>query len=98
MTEGDGDSVDTSCDQVPSQKVIRAIAAAEGVPPEQLHPPTYESLHTVVDPEALDALFARRSDGAPRPGGEVTFPFCDYDVTIERDGSVVLEERSDVSE
>ncbi|WP_436347777.1 HalOD1 output domain-containing protein [Natronorubrum sp. FCH18a] len=98
MTEGDGDSVDTSYQQVPSQKVIKAIAAAEGIPPEQLHPPAYESLHTVIDPEALDALFAPRSDGTPRPGGEVSFPFCNYDVTVERDGSVVLEERTESTE
>lgn len=95
MTEGDGDSVDSSCRTEPSQAVIEAIASAEGIPPEELRPPTFESLHGVVDPEALDSLFAPRADGAPRAGGEVSFRFCGYDVTVERDGSVTLEERSD---
>ena len=95
MTEGDGDSVDTSCRTTPSRTVIEAIAEAEGVRPEELRPPAYESLHDVVDPDALDTLFGPRSDGAPRSGGEVSFTFCGYDVTVETDGSVTLAEATD---
>lgn len=86
MTEGDGDSIDAPCWRTPSRTVIEAVADAEGIPPEEVRPPTYESLHDVVDPEALDALFAARSDGTPRPGGTVSFPFAGYDITIEHDG------------
>lgn len=95
MTEGDGDSVDSWCRKTPSQTVIEAVAAAEDVPPAELRPPAYESLYAVVDPEALDALFAQRGDGTPRPGGEVSFRFCEYEVTIESDGSVSVGESSD---
>lgn len=98
MTEGDGDSVDTSCRRSPSRTVIEAVAEAEGIPPEELRPPTYASLHDVVDPEALDALFAPRSNGTTRPGGEITFPFCGYRVTVEADGSITLDETTDPPE
>lgn len=97
MEEG-GDSVDASIRVAPSQAVIEAVAEAEDVPPSELHPPQYEPLHAVIDPEALDALFARRSTGEPRPRGKISFPFCGYDVTIERDGTVTLEEISDRTE
>lgn len=92
MTEGDDGSVDTSCQKTPSQAVVEAVARSEGVSLEELRPPTYESLHSVVDPEALDAIFAPQADGTPRPDGEVSFPFCGYEVTVERDGSVTLVE------
>ena len=98
MTEGDGDSVDTSCRRSPSRTVIEAVAEAEGIPPEELRPPTYESLHAVVDPEALDTLFATRADGTPRSAGEVRFPFCGYEVTVEADGSITLAEPDESDE
>ncbi|QFU83035.1 HalOD1 output domain-containing protein [Natronorubrum aibiense] len=91
MTEGGGDHTDSSQWSDPSQAVVEAIAEAEEIPTKQLRPPTYESLHAAVDPEALDLLFAPRADGTPRPGGQVSFPFCGYDVTIERNGSITLE-------
>lgn len=93
----DEDSVDKSTGTAPSQAVIEAVAEAERVPPTTVSPPEYESLHAVVDPTALDALFAERSNGTSRPGGTVSFPFCGYDVTVERDGSVSLEERDELT-
>lgn len=98
MTEGGDDSVDTSCRKSPSQTVIEAVADAEGIPSEEVRPPTYESLHDVVDPEALDSLFGIRSNGTPRPGGAVTFPFCGYEITVEADGRVTLERLTNESE
>ena len=98
MTEGDGDSVDSTCRRSPSRTVVEAVAEAEDIPPEELRPPTYESLHAVVDPEALDALFATRSDGTPRPAGEVSFPFCGYAVTVEADGTVTVDETANRAE
>ncbi|OLZ41518.1 hypothetical protein A6E15_11225 [Natrinema saccharevitans] len=91
MVEG-GDTVVDPSNRPPSQAVIEAVAEAEGVPPEDLAPPAYEPLHAVVDPDALDALFAARSEGADRPGGTVSFRFCSYDVTVDGDGRVTLEE------
>ncbi|WP_408958843.1 HalOD1 output domain-containing protein [Natrinema sp. 74] len=91
MVEGGG-SIDASSRRTPSQAVIEAVANAEDVQPAALSPPEYESLHAVVNPTALDELFADRSNGAKRPHGTVSFPFCGYDVTVDRDGTVTLEE------
>lgn len=90
MEEGD-DRTDRSQRVAPSQAVVEAVADAEGVPPEKLCPPEYESLHHVIDPQALDALFEPKPDGTPRSPGRVSFPFCGYDVAVESDGSVTLE-------
>ncbi|WP_049888390.1 MULTISPECIES: HalOD1 output domain-containing protein [Natrinema] len=94
MVEGGG-SVGSSSQRAPSQAVIEAVAEAEGVSPAAISPPDYQSLHAVVDPAALDALFADRSNGASRPGGTVSFSFCNYDVTVDQDGQVTLGEPTD---
>ena len=91
MVEG-GDSVGQPTGKPPSRIVIETVAEAEGVRPAELSPPQYESLHAVIDPAALDALFADRSNGASRPRGTVSFTFCGYHVTVDRDGTVALEE------
>lgn len=49
------------------------------------------SLGEVLDPDALDALFAPRPDGAPRSGGQVTFEFYDHVVSVNADGQVTVE-------
>ncbi|MFA9415206.1 HalOD1 output domain-containing protein [Natrinema sp. HArc-T2] len=90
MVEG-GYSSDEPSTKPPSQAVIETVADAEGVQSVDLAPPQYESLHAVVDPAALDALFAERSNGATRPRGTVSFTFCDYHVTVGCDGVVSLE-------
>ena len=90
MEEG-GDRIDVSYRTPPSQAVVEAVADAEGVSLEALCPPEYETLHDVVDPQALDDLFAPKANGIERNLGRVTFEFCDYVVTIEPDGSVTLE-------
>ena len=81
--------------QPPSQTVIETVAETEGVQPAELSPPQYESLHAVVDPTALDALFADRPNGMTRPRGTTSFTFCGYHVTIGRDGAVTLEESTE---
>lgn len=89
---GDGeDTGGTSYRSLPSQAVVTAVADAEDVPVEELRPPEYQPLHETVDPQALDELFGPKSDGTFRGPGEVSFPFCGYDVTVESDGSVTLE-------
>lgn len=91
MVEG-GDSVGAPSVVPPSQAVIETVAEAEGVQPAELAPPQYESLHAIVDPTALDALFADRPNGTNRPDGTVSFRFCDYRVTVDRNGTVTLDE------
>ena len=71
-----------------SLEVITAIAEQEGVDPTEIVPPKYEPLYDVCNPEALDALFAPRENGAPRGRGKVSFTFCEYDVVVTSDGTV----------
>ncbi|QCS44309.1 hypothetical protein FEJ81_10390 [Natrinema versiforme] len=41
----------------PTQAIIEAIAAEEGVGVTEVEPPAYDPLFTVINPEALDELF-----------------------------------------
>jgi len=67
----------------PSTAVIAAIANKEGIDPMELEPPRYETLYSVIDPEALDQLFSQ-----PGGGGTVVFGYCGYEVTVHADGTV----------
>lgn len=61
-----------------SAAVVEAVAETKGVRPEAIGQP----LNDVVDPDALDALFATRRDGTPRSGGTVSFTLADVVVTV----------------
>jgi len=94
-------SVDRS-ESEPSQsvsfQVIAAVAEREGVDPTDIEPPIYEALYDVINPEALDSLFAPREDGTPRSNGTVEFDFCGYRITAHSDGSVELTDESTIVE
>ncbi|ELY38289.1 HalOD1 output domain-containing protein [Natronorubrum tibetense] len=77
---------------VPTQAVIEAVAAREGVDVTDVEPPAYEPLYTVVDPAALDRLFLTPS-GA-RSNACVTFEYEGYEVAVYGDGHVDVTERS----
>jgi hypothetical protein len=66
----------------PSLRVVRAVAAAEGVDPTDLPP-----LNDAVDVDALDRLAG--ADGA-RPGVEVRFAYAGRSVRV-RDDTVTLD-------
>ena len=68
-----------------SNAVVERVAKAEDVDPRELNVPLYE----VIDPDALDALFAPTGDG-PRPVGKVTFEFCGHTVVVAGDRTVSL--------
>ena len=51
-------------------------------------PPVYN----VVDPDALNSLFAPRSDGTARVDGTVTFTYRGYEFSVAADGDVTVEE------
>lgn len=73
---GDGSIVST---------IVRAVTELSGRKPQ-------ERLHSRIDPDALEALF-RRSPGEPgRDRGAVTFPFAGFDVTVDADGVIRLDE------
>ena len=74
----------------PSTAVIRALAAVSGDDPT-----TIEPLFDVLDPDALDRLFAPAR--TPRLQGTVAFEHHGYRITVRADGrgSVVREADSD---
>lgn len=74
-----------------SFEIIAAVAEREGVDPTEVEPPEYEALYEVLDPEALDALFAPRQNGTERAAGRVEFEYCGYDITVTDGGEVSLE-------
>ena len=63
--------------------VVTAVARVAGVDPLSLDPPLAE----VVNPDALDALFA----GRPEAAGTVTFEYAGYAVAVHSDGRVDVE-------
>ena len=73
-----------------SKAVVEAVAEAEGVNPVELSPPLYE----VVDPDALDDLFAPTTVNG-RMDGEVRFSYVGYEVTVAGDGYVSVVPQSD---
>jgi hypothetical protein len=64
-------------EQSPSEAVVAAVAANEGVSETELERPLFE----VVDPDALDSLFRWGT-------GRVTFEYLGYEVTVESGGAV----------
>lgn len=65
-----------------SERVIRRVSTAADSDPVEL-PPLYDA----IDPDALDALVERMSDGT------VSFVYAGYEVIVENDGTVDLGER-----
>lgn len=95
-TTGSGRDVEAPADErqfdpavePPSVAVVEALAAASGVPPEEVRP----RLTTVLDADALDALFRPRPNGRARGPGHVELRVAGYDVTVYSDGDIVVEE------
>ena len=72
-----------------SVRIVREIAAHDGVDPMELSPPLYHSL----DPAALNALFDSTGTDGPRTG-RVTFTYDGKRVTVDSDGEVGIESDS----
>ncbi|OVE86169.1 HalOD1 output domain-containing protein [Natronolimnobius baerhuensis] len=88
------DGSEANASQSVSYAVITAIAEREGVDPTAIEPPEYEALYDAINPEALDALFAPRTDGQVRTTGRVEFTYCDYHVIVSSDGDVEVHDES----
>lgn len=69
---------DIEPDESVSMAVVRAVSALTGGEPCSMRP-----LTDVVDPDALNTLFAVRNTGRPRLGGRVSFVYEDCHVTVE---------------
>jgi hypothetical protein len=68
----------------PSTEIVERIAARAEVSSDDLEP-----LYEAIDPEALNALFAPRTNGSDRTGGQVTFTYAGYTVTVTSDRRAV---------
>jgi Halobacterial output domain 1 len=69
-----------------TERVVAAIADANNTSVNDL-PPLYE----VVNPDALDNLFARTSAGNIRSDGHVTFMYAGYEVTVTHNEVIDIE-------
>ena len=65
-------------------EVMEAVASAKGVDVLALETTLYE----VVDPDALEQLFAPLANGTPRAGGRLILEIADCEVVIESTGDV----------
>lgn len=54
-------------------------------------PPLYD----VIDPDALENVFAPRMNGAARPNGRVVFQYAGYRVTVHANRAVTIEPSPD---
>jgi hypothetical protein len=83
--DGPTDHVQTrfGSDQSPSESVVRALAALDGVEPASLDP-----LYQYVDPDALDALFEK--EGTDHVDLVVSFSVDEYQVTVREDGTTTV--------
>lgn len=70
-----------------SLKVIEGVADRKGTDPAELHPP----LHTVVDTEALNALF-RSTPSTARTNGTIEFEYQGYTIRVDTSGEVQIGE------
>lgn len=68
-----------------SVSIVRAASCATGLDTEEL-PPLYEA----VDPDALDALFRRTSDGTVRTDGVLRFSYAGLEVCVDGGAVVVV--------
>ena len=71
----------------PVYAVISAVAEASGTDPFDLPP-----LATVIDPEALNALFTSRSDSSVR---RIQFEYTGYEIIVRGDGAVYIQHTSE---
>lgn len=69
--------------------IVGEVADLEGADPLDLEPP----LHEIVDPDALEALFADSIDGTVREDVAVEFHYCGYRVLVDA-GGVHVEDAS----
>jgi len=67
-------------------RVVVAIAEVANLEHTELTP-----LNDVIDPDALNALFAPRKDGVERPGGRVQFSLSGHEVTVDSSGRIVID-------
>lgn len=71
---------DIDGDESPSEAVVRVVAALTDTSPLELDP-----LYYAVDPDHLDGIFGRTTDGTVRAESSFTFAFNGCEVTLTHD-------------
>lgn len=71
----------------PSEAVVRVVAAVSGQDPAMMQ----TRLADVVNPDALDHLFAGAADTEQPLSTQATFDFAGCRVTVEDDGTVAVQ-------
>jgi len=86
--ESDADGVQTrfTADDSPSEQIIQTVAQVKGVEPTALEP-----LYNVVDPDALDTLFADPHVFDENPV-VATFTMAECRVRIHSDGTLAVRD------
>lgn len=69
----------------PSTAVVETVAIAADRAPREL-----EALYDTIDPDALDTLICSTGTDSTDADATVTFALNGYQVTVKRDGSVVV--------
>lgn len=69
--------------------VVELIADLEGVDSGELSPPLY----SVIEPDALDALFRSSNSDTEQILGHVHFEYCGYEIRVQSDGEVTILNR-----
>lgn len=77
-------------DEWPSTAVVRAVSAVEGQDPLNLPP-----LAHVLDPDALDVLFAANGRCGPKTGGRLSFIYSKSRVTIDNGEYLTIQPLDD---
>lgn len=72
----------------PSVRIVERIADLEETDPTELTPPLY----SVIDLEAVDALFHTPAVGESQTSGRVRFSYNGYDVCVRSEGEISISE------
>lgn len=70
--------------------VVAAIATAKGCEPTDLTP-----LHSTIDPDGIDSIFADKLNNTQRTG-RLSFNYEGFAVTLFSDGTIEFEPANDV--
>lgn len=71
--------------------ILSEIGQREGYPPQELTPPLY----TVIDPDALEALFRDPTPGESRDPVTVEFTYLDYRIVVRGPNEIEIHDSRD---
>jgi hypothetical protein len=104
-SSGETDTVftyDISATESASEAVVAAVAAVSNVEPvsepddtgERMAELALDPLYSVVDPDALDAIFRPHRTDERGIVSSVSFPYHGHDVTVHGEGHVAVRRRA----